>query len=645
MEYCSNMAKYWGLIFFCFFSFPVFGQVDIQLLERFPKEDVVYLEMSQHLDITIQGDSLRIRNNVKERAHYLTSNDLSMSREHIYYTSFSEIEDLKAFTEVPSGKKSKKVDVIDFQEKSATSDGVFFDDSKKMEFIFPGVMSGATTQMEYTEHIKDPRMLSSFFFNYYVPVLKAEYSVSFPAEVKVAYVLLGDNTDKIKFKESKQSNGSTIYTWTAENLPKLKFEGNAPSRSYFDPHIILHITTANLGGTEQPILRNTDDLYAWYYSLVKSINPKGEEELKTIVDDIVKGKNTQREKAEAIFKWVQNNINYIAFEDGMGGFVPRNAIDVCTKKYGDCKDMANLLTQMLNLGGLNARMTWIGTRSKPYSYKMVPTPMVDNHMITALFLDGDTLFLDATGKYQTIDLPTDMIQGKEALIGIDANTYVIKRVPIIALEANKVIDSVYLAISGSDLKGTGKAIWTGYPKVDAAYGYYKKDKADDQMFVTALITKGNNKFKTDKFTMNNPLDATTPLVIEYECTIPDYIKSVAGKYYVGFNMDKMLNTQPIDKAKRTYSLEFDYKIDNNLITTLVIPEGYEVEYIPTSVEFKNDKFGFKIIYSRSGNEVKQVKRVYINTLMLEPTQFDQWNEFLNQLNKAYKETLVITKKP
>jgi hypothetical protein len=640
----DRIAKYFWFIFFGFFTLAAKAQVDLVLLDRFPKEDVVYLEMTEYLDISIQGDSLNIKNKVKERAHYLTSNDLSMSREHIYYTSFSEIEDLNAFTEVPNGKKSKKIEVTDFQVKSATSGGVFFDDNKKMEFIFPGIMTGSTTQMEYTEHIKDPRMLGSFFFNYYVPVLKAEYSVTFPPEVKVAYVLLGDNTDKIKFKESKLSNGSTVYTWTAENLPKLKFEGNAPSRTYFDPHIILHITTANIGGKEQPVLRNTDDLYAWYYSLVETINPEGEAELKAIVDEVVKGKNTQRLKAEAIFKWVQNNINYVAFEDGMGGFIPRNAIDVCTKKYGDCKDMANLLTQMLNLGGLDAHMTWIGTRSKPYTYKTVPTPIVDNHMITALFLDGDTLFLDATGKYQTIDLPTDMIQGKEALIGINADNYVVKRVPIIALETNRVIDSVHLVINGTDLKGTGRASWTGYPKVDAAYGYYKKDKADDQIFVTALLTKGNNKFKTDKYTMNDPLNSATPLTIDYECTIPDYVKSVAGKYYIGFNMDKMLNTQPIDKDKRTYSLEFDYKLDNNLITTIVIPEGYEVEYVPTSAEFKNDKFGFKITYTKTGNEVKQVKRVYINTLMLEAVQFDDWNEFLNQLNKAYKETLVLTKK-
>ncbi len=618
---------------------------DQELLTQFPKEDVIYLEMSEHLNISILGDSLNIKNMVKERAHYLTSNDLSLTRERIYYTSFSEIEELTAFTEVPNGKKSKRVEVTDFQVKAATSGGVFFDDNKKMEFLFPGVMTGATTQMEYTEHIKDPRMLGLFFFNYYVPVLKAEYSVSFPADVDVAYVLLGDNTDKIKFKESKLANGDKMYTWTAENLPKLKFEGNAPSRTYFDPHIILHITSAKLGGKDEPVLRNTDDLYAWYASLVGEINPEGDAELKAIVDEVVKGKTTQREKAVAIFKWVQDNINYIAFEDGMGGFIPRNAIDVCTKKYGDCKDMANLLSQMLRFGGLEAYMTWIGTRSKPYTYAKVPTPIVDNHMITTLVLDGDTLFLDATGKYQTIDLPTDMIQGKEALIGIDKDHYIVKKVPVIPMETNKVLDSVRLVISGSDLKGSGKSVWKGYPKVDAAYGYYKKDRSDDQRFVTALLTKGNNKFKVDKYTMNDPLNSSTPLILEYDCTIPDYVKSVAGKYYIGLNMDKMVNTQPIEKDKRTYSFEFDYKMDNNLITEIEVPEGYEVEYLPTSATYSNEAFGFTINYAQTENTIKQVKRVYINTLMLEPSQFDDWNEFLSQLNKAYKETLVLTKKP
>lgn len=616
---------------------------DPMLLQQFPKEDVVFLEMSERLDISIVGDSLDIRSRVQERAHYLTGNDLSLARERIYFTSFSEIEEVKAFTEIPKGKKGQRIEVTNFEVKSSTAGGVFFDDSKKMEFTYPGVTMGASTQMNYTEKIKDPRMLGVFYFNYYVPVLKAEFSVSFPPDVKVAYVLLGNHTDKIAFKETKQPNGHILYTWSADNLPKLKFEGNAPSRSYFDPHIILHITSAKLGGKEQPILRNTADLYAWYASLVEDINPEGGPEIKAIVDDLVKGKTTQRDKADAVFKWVQANINYVAFEDGMGGFVPRNAIDVCNKKYGDCKDMSNLLTEMLRAAGLEAYMTWIGTRSKPYTYKQVPTPMVDNHMITALVLDGDTLFLDATGKYQTLDLPTDMIQGKEAMIGIDHNTYVIKTVPIVPGEKNKVTDSIYLEIAGTDLKGKGQAVWSGYPKVDAAYAYYKKDKVDDQRFVTSLISKGNNKFRTEKFTMNDPLNAVTPLILDYECTIPDYVKGVAGKYYINSNLDAMLSSQPIDIEKRNYGFEFDYLIDNNLIAVVAIPEGFGLEYMPPSAAYKGDAFGFDISYAQVGNAVKQTKRLYINTLMLEPSQFEAWNDFLSQLNKAHRETLVFAK--
>ena len=126
---------------------------------------------------------------------------------------------------------------------------------------------------------------------------------------------------------------------------------------------------------------------------------------------------------QIIFNWVQDNIRYIAFEDGLGGFIPRDAASVCNKRYGDCKDMANLLFEMLNHAGIEAYRAWIGTRNRPYKYKEVPTPMVDNHMITAVIIDGETIFLDATDSYVPFGLPSAFTQTKEALLGIDENSY------------------------------------------------------------------------------------------------------------------------------------------------------------------------------------------------------------------------------
>lgn len=124
----------------------------------------------------------------------------------------------------------------------------------------------------------------------------------------------------------------------------------------------------------------------------------------------------------------------MAFEDGLGGFIPREAKTICDRQYGDCKDMANITTTMLKMAGIPAYLTWIGTRSIPYRYAEVPCPMADNHMICTYMIDGTYYFLDATGKDTPLGTPTSMIQGKEAMIGLGAGKFEIITVPAVPAE-------------------------------------------------------------------------------------------------------------------------------------------------------------------------------------------------------------------
>jgi hypothetical protein len=59
--------------------------------------------------------------------------------------------------------------------------------------------------------------------------------------------------------------------------------------------------------------------------------------------------------------------------------------------------MANLMTEMLKLAGLEAYMTWIGTRHIPYDYTL-PSLAVDNHCISTVILGGKEYYLDGTEK-------------------------------------------------------------------------------------------------------------------------------------------------------------------------------------------------------------------------------------------------------
>src|SRR6202012_5439792 len=136
----------------------------------------------------------------------------------------------------------------------------------------------------------------------------------------------------------------------------------------------------------------------WFYSMVKDVNTSISPEVKKVVDSITAGAKSNIEKVKRIFYWVQDHITYVAYEDSLGGFVPREATLVCSRRFGDCKDMASTLVEMIRAAGLEAHQTWIGTRDIPYSFEDVPSPTSTNHMICTYIENGNYHFLDATGR-------------------------------------------------------------------------------------------------------------------------------------------------------------------------------------------------------------------------------------------------------
>src|SRR6185437_2977242 len=153
-----------------------------------------------------------------------------------------------------------------------------------------------------------------------------------------------------------------------------------------------------------------------------------------VVDSLTIGLKTNESKARSVYSWVQHNIKYVAFEDGMGGFVPREASLVCSRRFGDCKDMASILTAMLKKAGVPAYFTWIGTRDLPYNFDQVPLPMTSNHMICTINLDGKYVFLDGTDPTCVFGMPSAGIQDKQAMISVNEKEYKILKVPAVEKE-------------------------------------------------------------------------------------------------------------------------------------------------------------------------------------------------------------------
>jgi len=458
------------------------------LVEKYPHAKAICTQKSKTLSLTYQHDRLQCKATYYTEVLHLSTQSSSYANESVNFSQFHEITSLKAYTLLPN---KKKIYVKDFVTRSVLGSNIFFDDLKEKSFTFPAISSGAKTVVEYEELIKEPRLLGRYYFNSYLPVEKSEFTVKVSHEVKVAYKLFGENQAKIQFKTYKTPH-ETIYQWTAENLAPLKNEENTARQSQDEPHLVVYIEEVKSKlPTSLPTyyLKNLSYLYEWYYELSKAILTEENTYIKNLADSLTQSCKTDREKATVLYTWVQQYIRYIAFEDGLGGLVPRKPEDVCKKRYGDCKDMATLLYMLAKAVKIPAYLVWVGTRTIPYRYDELPVPIVDNHLITAFCLDNHYVFADATADYLPFGMPSEFIQGKQGLLGIGYKQFELVQIPMLDAEKNLYYDSLSLKIDSNKVQGTGKVYLVGYPITKAKTMYYavnptsKKNILDKKMLL------------------------------------------------------------------------------------------------------------------------------------------------------------------
>jgi transglutaminase-like putative cysteine protease len=640
------MKKARGLFIFSFVLL-VFV-VDFSLAQEVWQESVksengLVAEQRQEVDISIDASgSLVIISQVYEETKLFSNNVNLYSEQSLGYSeTFTELSDIEAYSFVPNGKgKFKKHKVVDFVTSDSRSDGIFYDDQKKVSFVYPALKTGAYTTISYTKKYKEPRLWGYYMFSSFFPVENSYFKVTTSDQVNLDYVLYGINDDQVVFSKETRGN-KIIYSWAAHQLNKIRLSKGTDGVLHTAPHLIIHVDSYEYNGEIHNVLGGVADLHNWYQKFLEGIGADNSENLEKMVHNIVEGKSTELEKVEAIYYWVQKNIKYIAIEDGLGGFRPRGANTVYSRRYGDCKDMSNLLHNMLNIAEIPSNLAWIGTKSIPYSHGEVPTPMADNHMICT-YLDGEQYyFLDATDQHNILGMPTTHIQGREALVHKGTSDFELVNVPVVASEKNQVIDSVFLSIEDKGLAGLGKIRYTGYKRIPITNNLENLDEKDKKAFLNAILNKGNNKFQLNAIETKHLAEKEQDLEISYKFSLDDYMLRGANEIYLNPHLTRELEHGMIDLLTTKNDIHYPYKNITFNVFSIDIPEKYTVSYLPENRSYYNDSFGFDINYRIEQDKVIMEQRININTIQLHTSQFDSWNKMIKGLFAVYKESIVF----
>lgn len=640
----SNKYTSWLLLISGLFQYSLLcAQKPLDFAGKYEAHKKVILAEESKVLILVDEEELEITATHHERNYYPGNEYNGNLIDRVgYEPEFSEVTDLDGFTLVPdfSKNKYKKEKISKPDDIKLMSASVFHDGVRAKSFYFEEVKQGAITELNYSRAHFEPHLLGRAVFATGHLLLKKTFTLQYHPRVKIAFQYQNCDARYFQIDSFTTNDGLKTISWTKFEIPAVNFSVMQPGVLNFAPHIIYRIKSYRTeNGEEKKVLNSLDDVHRWNNAHLAQANNSFSPELKEITRSLCAQAPTALHKAKNIYNWVCNTITYLAFEDGMGGYQPRDAAAVCTKRYGDCKDMANLMVEMMRYAGLNAAPVWIGTRSLPYKYSEFPTPSVANHMICGLYLDDSIYFLDATNKGLPFGFPSAFTQGKEALIGLNNNAFTLDTVPVIKAGLNIDADSNWVFLENNMLKGTGTNVLTGLNAYEINAMLEGKNLNDLDKSASSIYRKAAPRCRS---TLVDFKRIGSQSVVKYEFEIERFGEHVQDFLYLNLNLDQPLKSFTVSD-ERTVALDLEKCSQINKHLSLKIPEGYEVDFIPENRSVKFPAFTYDIAYEVSATHILYSLTINWNQLTVEPADFAQWNAFVASLNQTYQESIVLRK--
>ncbi len=534
--------------------------------------------------------------------------------------------------------------------------GIFYSDAKVAYWATQNVTLGSVVKMKYKKKYNDAKYLSTVYFHEGYPQVEKIISIEVPTWLEIEIlernfdgyaivkntrkIVLDDvNDDDKKEKDSdfKKEKTKTI-TYTLKQIPALKSEPLRPGSSHNLPHMIILCkildekkakpfaakgkfenaerefrsvnpqkeevkikskTKKQQGNYTVSTINNVNDLYKWYKEIADltqndtAITGKKARE----ITDTCK---TKIAKMETLFYWVQDNIRYVAFEDGIAAFRPDACQDALANHYGDCKGMANLLKCMLTSLGLDARLTWIGTKHIAYDYT-VPSVAVDNHMICTVFLDSVTYFLDGTEDYIGLNDYAHRIQGRPALIA-NGKTFVIDTVPDLPLERNLVQRLGSFTISGNNLVGSVDQLLKGEPKTQLLWTVNNTANEEKEFVFSKYLRESYHYILPEKIITSDVKNRNADFTMHYDLTLKNHVIRQGNKIFVNPDYSYDFKNYKTDSL-RFFDLSFSHKINYAFAYQITIPAGYHLVALPGNISIDNPEFTLMIKFSGQPGEI------------------------------------------
>lgn len=505
------------------------------------------------------------------------------------------------------------------------------------------VRPGSVIELNYT--IVTPYFFNmrKWYFQQKIPVIFSSLKYRAIPYYEYVYILKGtnkldiftSNTSTSEFRFRNLSYREVTYHFGMNHLPAFKDEDYISSIDDYMININFQLSSFHhpTGGkreimTTWPAMCDeflTNDYFGKY---IKNV----EKQASKILSEVdLKGKSP-KEKIEIITGFVKSKYQW----NGINGkFADVELKDFLKQQSGNVGNINLLLAGLLQSEKIEAHPVILSTRGSGTISFSHPFQQFFNYVIILAVVDERIVLLDATEPllYYSV-LPERcmnvnglMVKPKsEEWITIQQKTSSLLQKNLklkIIPETNTVqAEVLYLSIGPDAYKL--RSAYLGNP--DNLIQYLKEKEQINATNVKVSETESLIKPFIFSFQFENLMDNPS-----------------GNKLFINPFCFLNLHKNPFRQSSRTLPVDLVYLRGESYKSTISIPEGYKVEYIPENQLIENELISFSYSTTESNNQISIEAQFNLKQFIIQPREYEKLKDVFNVMIKSLSNMVVLVK--
>ncbi len=266
---------------------------------------------------------------------------------------------------------------------------------------------GSATVVQYVHYSPALRFLENHFLAEWY--LQTTYYQMLHSELRLIYDPKREMVFDVRgaVEEKTESFGNrTMKIFIARNRPPLSPEPMMPPVG----DLLEQITVSSV--------KSWDEYVNWERALLKKAFVSNKE-VRDLAVRLTSGKETPREKLDALFRFVAQEIRYQQdYETTIAGVKPHTPTQILERRYGDCKDKAVLIIQLAKEIGIKLEYAILRTRDSGKLQMKIPNQQFNHAIVHVPVQPGieSDFFMDPTVDLLEIGTLRSDDQGAMALV-------------------------------------------------------------------------------------------------------------------------------------------------------------------------------------------------------------------------------------